>query len=200
MNTEMISKSGLKKRGWTDGMIMTLLGQPDEVGPNPYYPSAGPMLRWSLARVEEAEMSDGYRAFVKSRTPRASKAAQQRWQEALEWARTVKVTLRLSSLPRAQQAAVEAYGRQVNLKLKAEELVTEELDHITVLYLWDYLSGYEDTITRWLSVNDDPEPKYVIQIRLLEAIAERFPSLRDTIQYLMQGIEESRSLEAVMSA
>lgn len=56
MKTEKITFTGLKARGWTDGLIRRHLGEPDEVAANPHYSQAGaPMRLYALARVEAAE-------------------------------------------------------------------------------------------------------------------------------------------------
>ena len=53
------SASALKRRGWTDGLIGDLLGEPDWLLPNPKYPnSAAPMKLWYRERVERLERTD----------------------------------------------------------------------------------------------------------------------------------------------
>ncbi len=40
---KMVSKAGLKTRGWAEAGITKFLGEPDETTPNPRYASAAPM-------------------------------------------------------------------------------------------------------------------------------------------------------------
>jgi hypothetical protein len=52
-----LSAAGLKDRRWTDSMIKTLLGQPDETATNPIYKSGPPMRLYLLERVEQTEQT-----------------------------------------------------------------------------------------------------------------------------------------------
>jgi hypothetical protein len=72
---------GLKERGWTEGMIRDLLGEPDRYVDNPHYKSAGRMRLWRLQKVEAAEAAPEF-AQRKQRADRqcagAAKAAETR--------------------------------------------------------------------------------------------------------------------------
>jgi hypothetical protein len=50
-----VGAAGLKARGWTEGLITTLLGDPDLTVDNPHYKTAAPMRLWRLQRAEAAE-------------------------------------------------------------------------------------------------------------------------------------------------
>lgn len=51
------SISTLKERGWTDGKIRSVLGEPDKLTKNPHYATAAPMRLYALERVEAAEQT-----------------------------------------------------------------------------------------------------------------------------------------------
>lgn len=50
-----ITKSELKKRGWTDAMITRFLPEPDETKPNPHYRHAADMKLYQVKRVVRIE-------------------------------------------------------------------------------------------------------------------------------------------------
>ena len=55
-----LSASGVKARGWTDAMIRDLLGEPDATARNRHGASSPRVRLYRLARVEQAESSDGF--------------------------------------------------------------------------------------------------------------------------------------------
>jgi len=52
---EMLTKTALKARGWTESLIRTFLSEPDLERRNPMYTSAAPMKLYYLWRVEGIE-------------------------------------------------------------------------------------------------------------------------------------------------
>lgn len=54
---EMLTKTALKARGWTDAIIRDFAGSPDAERPNPQYRAAAPMLLWDAARIDAIESS-----------------------------------------------------------------------------------------------------------------------------------------------
>lgn len=55
-----IGAVGLRERGWTEGMIRDMLGDPDLCVDNPHYKSAAPMRLWRLQRAVAAEATDEF--------------------------------------------------------------------------------------------------------------------------------------------
>lgn len=51
----MFSQQQLKDRGWSLGLIRSLLGEPDEFAPNPVFRSKAQVKLWKEERVEKAE-------------------------------------------------------------------------------------------------------------------------------------------------
>jgi hypothetical protein len=64
MSREQITKKALKERGWTDVGIALFLGPPDDTRPNPHYKNGAAMLLYDLDRVETAENSPDYSAWL----------------------------------------------------------------------------------------------------------------------------------------
>lgn len=71
-DTEMASKKGVKCRGWTDGAIDRLLGEPDKYAPNPHYKSAEPMRLYRLSRVQLLEETAEFKRFQERKLKRRS--------------------------------------------------------------------------------------------------------------------------------
>ena len=55
MPGDYLTRPELRERGWTDGLIKRLLGEPDKLSPNPHYRSGPKMVLYLLSRVESIE-------------------------------------------------------------------------------------------------------------------------------------------------
>jgi hypothetical protein len=63
-----ITKTELKARGWTDGMINKFMPEPDKKQENPKYQRAPQMCLYSVIRVTDIEHSQEFHeAFIKQR-------------------------------------------------------------------------------------------------------------------------------------
>lgn len=62
--SDLLAKSDLKKRGWTDSLIKRFLPEPDEIRPNPKYRSAAPMILYLAARVAAIEADCDFQAAM----------------------------------------------------------------------------------------------------------------------------------------
>jgi len=93
----MLTLTAIKKRGWTDGLIRSLLGDPDLVKTNPRGWSRAPMRLWKQERVEQAEATDEWQEAQERLASRRAKARQRaaaRRAEKIEWAETVEIYVR----------------------------------------------------------------------------------------------------------
>lgn len=73
---EMVTKTGLKERGWTEKSIKMFAGEPDVICRNPHYRSASPMQLWKKDKIEDIEKSQSFKDWGLTRTP--DKAASRR--------------------------------------------------------------------------------------------------------------------------
>jgi len=62
--------STLKKRGWTEGLVAKVLGEPDVLLDNPVYRTAAPMRTWYSHRIWAAEAEDAVADALASTTRR----------------------------------------------------------------------------------------------------------------------------------
>jgi hypothetical protein len=82
---EYLSPAALRRRGWTDGMVRTLLGAPDKRVRNPLYQGAASARLYGLDRIEAAEQSERFPAVAEqaARRSAASLAAANRRREVV---------------------------------------------------------------------------------------------------------------------
>ncbi|MGA5450661.1 hypothetical protein ACPCVO_28895 [Streptomyces umbrinus] len=86
-----VSAAGLRARGWTDGIVRRLLGEPDRLSAHPRFRSAPWTRMYRVERVEAAEQSAEFRsgaafrsgvAFAARRSGAVRKAAGRRGRES----------------------------------------------------------------------------------------------------------------------
>lgn len=118
---KMITKAGLKARGWTDRAITKFLGEPDQTRPNPHYSSAAPMNLYRLSRVELAENSKEFVSFRETKRKRSPKLlreqARQRRQAAFtarwpDWREASPGGLQPAVQPESVRKALNVLGRK----------------------------------------------------------------------------------------
>ncbi|MDQ1030130.1 hypothetical protein QF035_007712 [Streptomyces umbrinus] len=81
-----VSAAGLRARGWTDGIVRRLLGEPDRLSAHPRFRSAPWTRMYRVERVEAAEQSAEFRsgaAFAARRSGAVRKAVGRRGREAV---------------------------------------------------------------------------------------------------------------------
>jgi hypothetical protein len=66
-----LSRSGLRRRGWTDAAIDRFLGFHDFEADNPHFAGGAPAKMYTLSRIEEAEKAEQFRAWKEGRDHRA---------------------------------------------------------------------------------------------------------------------------------
>src|ERR1700728_971659 len=91
-----LSMPQLRERGWTPAMVRDLLGEPDELRPNPAYRTAPPMRLWSAERIADAEADPGFTARksrAQNRSASSAKAAGRKRDELLEKVSAVEISV-----------------------------------------------------------------------------------------------------------
>jgi len=159
MNTDMLTASAVKKRGWTDGEIAKLLGEPDATKTNPHYKCAAPMRLYALTRVEAAEKTDAYTSKAEARNRR--RVAKEKRDAVKEEARLKhnidannhnaqlpgQVAVRaLPPYPELVKEALSNHRRQEDLRLERFGFVSERetpLDEKVTNYVRHRKTNYE---------------------------------------------------------
>lgn len=139
-----ITKSRVKELGFTDKMIVDLLGEPDLEKTNPIFKCASPMKLWREDRVRKAMDSDEFR--------RARAAADKRSQAAKKSAQT-----RRENTMRIVEEAIDSLDVERPDYLATDEDVMEAaVEHKRLLDLlrnktsfYDYSSADDKTKLRW---------------------------------------------------
>lgn len=194
MTGDTLTAPQLKERGWTAAMIRDLLGDPDELRPNPRYRSAAPMRLWSADRVAAIESGADFTARLtasKKRSAVSVAAADRRREQLLDALSEVTVTVpglgddelgRKAILHRNRVSEFHPSGAPRESFEWADPdrplgVDSGALERWEVNYLRHVLTRYErelDAVAGKVGVRDAVD---MIREKVYDAIADRYPRL-----------------------
>lgn len=181
---ERINISGLKDRGWTDGLIRKHLGEPDHTAPNPYYTHAGaPMRLYDRARVEAAERTEAVRQDLKkvrknreARTAAAEKAAETRREQLLDKVEATPITVRRLPAEKVRHLAFE--HNRLNPRPSApRDNESEEAFEARVIanFLRHQCTNYDEELYELVGQVGRDDAYRRFRARIEEALEEAYP-------------------------
>ena len=196
--SKMITKSGVKERGWTDSMIRRFADPCDEEAVNPHYRNAAPMRLYREVRIEAIEQtSDWQAALAKSleRRKAAAKATETKNASALFedqtsemgnticWAKSVEIRVPVMAPDLLLQNAIEHFNLRSNFygsySFASEKSGSDFLNRIQVNFIRHELTSYESLLSEKFGLVGSEQAYVIIKQRTLDAIAETYPYLSD---------------------
>lgn len=202
---EVLSRSQLFGRGWTDTGIRRFLGDADSARPNTYNRAAGPMKLWTTARVEAVEESADCAAWLQSSKQRRAESeavADAHRAEVVDTVDAVVIEVEQVDIDDARACAIWAYNqRDLDDASKvswAHERPTHEamrlqdtgyrveatvdsdpefLDRITVKFLRYHRTSYDAIGENIFRLFGRRVAHELLFERVLGAIAAEYPSL-----------------------
>lgn len=176
------STAGLKRRGWTDGLIQKLLGAHDRTAPNPKFRRAAPMRLYRTSRVEAAEAAPDFvnRPSNKARRAGAAKAVRTKTERIREWASTVPISY---NFPKSVDLAVRRGRATAHPRSNASN------GRNAVNYLRHRCSTYDGHLAESFGAVGTDLAHAIVKNRILRHIAEAFPVL--AAEARSQMIEEA---------
>ena len=164
------SAAGLRRRGWTDGLIRRLLGECDRTARNPKFRRAAPMRLYDMRRVEAAEREPEFagRGSGESRRAGAAKAVRTKTEKICRWASAVPIDY---NFPASVDTAIRR-GRAT-----AHPRSNPSDGRAAVNYLRHRCTTYDDRLAESFGRVGTKLAHAIIKNRILERIAESFPEL-----------------------
>ena len=183
----------LDRPGWTRAVLKRLLGEPDNLAPNPHARTHGaPMRLFDLARVAEAEGTSEFVEMSKAvsrRREAAKRSAEARRKELLAKVETMPIDVRPLPIGELRSRAIEHFNDRVaEFEMRDGRGRTrasidsdpEFLDRITVNYVRHHLTDYDRTIASELASRPGVDDAVVtLKERVLDAIGEAYPDLEE---------------------
>ena len=201
--------SQLKLRGWTLAAIKKYLGEPDFEKKNPYYSSSANMKIFQLDRVLVAERSeqwlDWYAGSLDSRTKcsetRQKREAQKR-EELIKIVTAAEISFPKINKDKLFEKAIKHYNFLCEEREKSpipdweypEKLF---LHRITVNYLRHQYNDYDSRISSMTRGVNDRYAYILLKERILRAIGEKYPFLKNETTRQMDVINFEHSACAI---
>lgn len=188
-NNNLITKTGLKERGWTESLIKRFFPVPTKEAPNPYYRSVGaPMKLYDIDKVNSIESSRNFieaKTVTEKRIVAGIKSAEKRRKSAIEWAKTLpNPDIPVYSRGKLYMLACQHYSdlwlsRGSIDKWADTRQSTDFLNRISVNYLRHVQSPYEGRLIATRGMVGASEARQIIRDRILSIIATKYPWLAD---------------------
>ena len=180
----MDTPTAMKKRGWTEQLIASLLGEPDDIKPNPHYRSGPAMKLYSSERVEEAEKSPEFIAAQEGRKARREAVAKSRRHQAQkiqDYLDSLEITVPAMGKNKLMRLAQEHYDdrRQGDDYYDGGGDQEAFIARICVNYLRHELTSYEAHLAKVAGKVGASEAYLKIKEKVLDAIGEVYPWLLD---------------------
>lgn len=181
---EMLTKTSLKDRGWTDSLIRKFLGEPDVLRPNPHYRSAPKMQLYKIDRVIDIEQNEAFKAALETARKRSEarkNSAIEQAERLREYIRNLNIEFPVWSKQRLTQEACDHYNRlwRTTEKRATPQSSEDFLSRISVNFLRHGLTPYDMELYLMFGKIGSVEGRVLLKARVLECIAETYPFLED---------------------
>lgn len=207
MNTEYVTKTALKKKGWTDKGINLFLKTHDKEAKNPVYRSASPMKLYSTKKVEKIEQGKDFQEFQSKNVLKkegSKNAVETKRQNVLKEIAAWKIQLEHRGMESIKRSAIYSYNQFK--REKAEEFDNFDfipansksdplfLNRIIVNYLRHVLSNYDDKLEELFGRVGKSEAYRLVNTKIYSKIAEIYPELKDECDnQLMRKLDETNN-------
>lgn len=193
----MISKSGLKYRGWTETLIKKFLKEPDELATNPHYKCTVPMLLYSERRVKKIEKRKDFinlqeRAY--KRKEAARKAVETKRKKIIDYVNNLEIVIPFMDNKELDKKARASYDEYHSMRhdwdydiqdyspfyfQSAFDSEDEKfIKRITINYLRHQCTDYEEQLNSLFGKVGIQEGHDILQKRINDKIREVYPHLR----------------------
>jgi hypothetical protein len=187
--TKMVALRELREQGWTDLLVKQFLPIPDDVRPNPHYPTAAPMKLYARRRIEAIEATKDFKKAKREASKRqgaSRKAVETKREKSLEWARALPMPA-LPDAPREEllRLAIDSYNNywawrdDAGAKWASVHDSEELLQKIAVNYVRHKLRDYESRLLQAFGRAGREEAAAVIRDKILDAIGIVYPWLSE---------------------
>lgn len=182
------STQELEARGWTKGLIKKFMPEPSDIK----YFRYGCQHFYGIYRVQEIEASSEFKhlqAKALHRRDAGRASAEKRKADYLDYLKN-RMPVRVRELPldEVTDDAIRSYNAYKGWKSQFVDDYYQSaslnsgqgfLERITVNYIRHHLTRYDDLLESQYGKLGKQEALEIIQIRIFQAIADAYPTLRD---------------------
>lgn len=178
--TDLVTKSSLKARGWTDKLIATFLPYPHTVKSNPKYKSASPMLLYEIKSIIAMESTDEFRRLREKllRNNNAKKGVQTKRKKIIKYVESLEIRLPELTKDRLIENACFHYNNlhflSIDKDAREEDDNWEFLSRICCNYLRHECTDYEIELNKLFGKVGKGEAYKVLKQKINDAIDAKY--------------------------
>jgi hypothetical protein len=197
---QYITKTELKKRGWTDRAIDIYLSDSDKVVRNKRYVNAPPMHLYLKSRVEGLESCPEYLRYLSQHTTKrigAQKGVSTKKDRLIKEVQSWAILLKPERAHTITQSALLEYNRYHPDEPASHNNSIAFLNRITVNYLRHKLTNYDEKLNALFGKVGKDEAYQLLNQMIYKKISEQYPELateckRQLVQKYKRGNNGSR--------
>ena len=181
---KLVTKSTVRKRGWTEKMCDTYLPKPACTLANPHYRSGPPMSLYDLESIEATEKTDSFQLAREKSKPRqasAQKAVQTKLDAVKQYVEKAKFPIHRTDRYSLIRCACENYNAHHESEYGDAHEHSDPLflDRICVNYLRHQACQYEQKLEGIFGKVGASEAYLQIKFKVLDSIARAYDYLAD---------------------
>lgn len=200
----LLTKSKIKERGWTEGLIEKFLPNPDSLCTNPVFKCASPMKLYYLLKVEKIEKSKRFlelKNSLSSRKSGAKKAAETKRIKTQKYVDSLNIEVEKFSRHDLIENACDQYNAYKEyIQSERSEWFDFEpassrsdqsfLNRICVNFLRHQATKYEQCLDDTKGKVGTNKAYFEIKIKVLNAIAKEYPWLEHECSRQEKDLDE----------
>ena len=187
MGGEMLNKTDLKNRGWTDSVISKHLGEPDALKDNPYYKNGPKIKLYDINRVIEMEQNQTVVKALegaKKRSESGKRRALEQAKKLKEYIQSLKIEIPIMTEKKLIEEACHHYNLLWEYRGQYDKHATPSADkdflrRIAVNFLRHEFTDYDQELERMFGKSGSINGKQQLKDKVLDHISETYPLLRD---------------------
>ena len=190
---QLISRTALKERGWTDAAIKKFSSGPDATAPNPHYKSAAPVQLYDLARIKRIEKTKLFLIWREKSVKRqaaAKRAVETKLQKLIAEVESWVIELPDKSFKAVRDEAIKSYNERQKTRMATQDFwgnydwqgasvdsSDDFLERIIVNYIRHRLTHYHDKLVMMFGKVGKDQGYLVLFKKICLAISVKWPEL-----------------------
>lgn len=178
---ESLTRTTLKKRGWTEKLIKLFFPIPSETKENPMYKSAAPMQLYHLSKVIEIENTKEFKnALVSTNKFKESskKAIETKINKLNDYLKNLKIDVPVFERKDLLKKSIDHFNDRNDIERASRNSDSAFLNRITVNFIRHILTNYEDELEEIFGKVGVNKAYLEVKKKVYDAISVKYPYLK----------------------
>lgn len=187
MEVKYITKTELKSRGWSEGMIVRFAPIPDSEIKNRRYPGGPTIKLYAVEIIEKIEKKEDFILITKKRgllSNSALKRVKKQKDKLTDYIKNIEIEIPLLNMNELKKRAIYNYNsfNTATISFKnfdSNEEYTKFVSRISVNFLRHSCDRYDLEIDHLFGKVGKKESYLLLKNRILDLISEKYPELKE---------------------